>query len=147
MSTAKRQVPFHGITPGYRIAEADRYCCLLDEQPVTLTQEDLIDRSAESDDLVVNPELMTPDNEARLGSRFLNDWFSQAFPVVWVNDPVKGIPNPFWVTPPLLATIQRVRQEPECIRQLRAKESALLQQAGILLSPSNVRERRQQWPR
>ena len=140
MSTAKRQVQFPGLTSGYRIAEADRYCCLLDEQPAPLVHEQF----TEADDLI-NPQLLTPAKVEQMGSRFLNDWFSQVYPVVWVNDPVKDFPNPFWVSEELLARIERVRQQPECIRQLSSREIALLQQAGILLSPAKTKERRQHW--
>jgi hypothetical protein len=146
MSTTSRRSSFYGFPPDYRIAAEDCYCCLLDAQPDTLIPQRLIETATTRDDLIVNIDLITATQKQGQHSRItLNGRFSNACPVVWVKDPIKGVANPFWVGIELLDIIEHVRQQPERLHEMSPRQLDVLQQAGIVLSPANTCNRSHEW--
>lgn len=133
-------------TPAY---PADRYCCLLDEQPHYLVPSRLLQQSVPSGACVINPDSwfswqgpFPPDKAARVPAI---TGFCSTERVVWVDDPATRCMWPFWVGPEYFALLSNLSPGRMVGEEVPAHARWALYQANVLVEPGQSSHRRKAW--
>jgi len=135
------------MTPfGY---DSEYYHCLLDEQPHYLVPERLLLTQEPNGELTVNPNCwfsgwgpLPPDKGARLAAC---DRLHPAEWMVWVDDAATGIIWPFWLGPRFAPWLQDLAPGAPLHAELPSNVHWVLWQAGVLVRPNHLAQRRRAW--
>jgi len=131
----------------------DQFHCLLDELPLHLIPQRLLDsqhRGQElSQPLFLNPQCAISSAgqvPAELEShRDLLEGFNLQGTVAWVRDPATGSLHPFWLGPQLEAAVSRLRAGQAAPATLPKEARLLLAQTGILTPAEHAERRVAEW--
>ena len=132
---------------------SDRFYCLLDELPLHLIPRHALAalrlREGEHRPLFLNPDCTVccdgelPDELASEAELLAG--FALRGPIAWVRDSVSGTLLPFWLAPPLEATLRCLRANEPAPATLPSEARSRLAAAGILVPADHEARRQQEW--
>ena len=127
---------------------ADRYHCLLDEQPYYLTPPRLLRRDYPGP-LIVNPQCWfswrDPPLDGFVPPRLDDGYFLHQDCVIWVPDAATGAAWPYWVGPEYLAFLAQFAPGRPAPVSLSPHIRWVLANADILVPDDHPARRRSEW--
>jgi hypothetical protein len=127
---------------------ADRYHCLLDEQPYYLVPTRLL-KPDEGGELILNPKCWfswrgpPPDNLAT--PDLADDTFLRPDSVVWVPDSATGAIWPYWAGPEYVRLLAQMARGQPVSASLSRHVRWVLANADILVSHDHAERKRSEW--
>ncbi len=147
MGSAPRQRQSAALAPNL-------FHCLLDELPLHLVPRAVFDRARPgftSQPLFLNPMCSVlskgqiPDSLQHRPDLF--EGFDLDTTVAWVEDPVTGAINPFWLGPRLGPIVSRLSGRQACSDSISEDDKFLLATANILVPANHSQHRTAEWNR
>jgi hypothetical protein len=133
------------------IFPADRFYCVLDDQPDHLVPPRLLGESFPAGGLIVNPCCwfswqgpLPPDKSSRI---ILTENFFDTPWMIWVDDPATSAVWPFWLGPQFAHALYDLAPGQPLTRELPPEMMSVLCTARVFVTPNYAAQRRQDWQR
>ena len=127
---------------------AEKYHCLLDEQPYYLVPSRLL-RGGETRGLIVNPlcrfSWRDSPRDKFVAPNLAHDSFLRPDSVVWVPDPATGAAWPYWVGPEFSGFLARMAPGQPISANLPQHVRWILANADILVTDDHASRKRREW--